>query len=114
MILEKFRHQHSDPRPARASNPHLGRASAILAEPARAARRWRVKELALHFTANACDYAGADHLAALQLTRHRAQERITQIGIERPGRGKDGVQLGIGTTKWRHGGGSRLANRASD
>ena len=52
----------------------------ILAEPARAARRWPVKELALHFTANACDYAGADHLAALQLARHRAQERITQIG----------------------------------
>jgi hypothetical protein len=55
-----------------------------------------MKELPLHLGANARNGAGTDHGLALQRVGNRPQERVAQIGIERPGGSHDGVKFGIG------------------
>jgi hypothetical protein len=54
----------------------------------------------LHFANDPVHYAGADLGTCLQSTRNVPKEGVAAVRQDRPGRGHDGCQFGIGKTQW--------------
>src|SRR6476620_4820957 len=70
----------------------------------------RIEELPLHLAADARHGARADltRTVLLQGMGDRLQERIPQVGIQRPGGGENGVELSVGQFDELHRGGASL------
>src|SRR5262245_24097791 len=101
-------HEQADIRSA--GSRAAGSATIFRLRTGRALEIRRTEELPLHVGADAGDHAGADDGLALQRADDR--EGIAQVGMERPGRGHDAVELGTYGTGWLAGlsftGGRRL------